>query len=567
MKNLFLIIAMACFVSIHAENIKTIQAQPKKATVYLSGAEISYIESIYLTAGTNQIIIEGVSPYVDEQSISAYFKGALIIDSRKSLRYPEQIKTNKTEPNYQTMIDRITDSLEDISYLIKDCSNKIGGFQKERQLLLNNRLIKGEFAKDSLGLLKSSLDLLRSRLTNIDEEELNIDKKLSKLNKKKTTLQNRYNHYNNLQSNNQWIDPNLSTPIHQIIVTFEATLPITGNLSLKYFINNAGWMPLYDIQSTSGSSKIQLIYRAQVYQNSGLNWKDIALVLSTSNPSVGNTKPVLSEWNLVFGYPNSYTNNIYKKLNTPNALNYNTLPGKNQLEKSMSERKDNVSEGADSDGMDANEVEQLFTVNGNLLRTEYEIKTKYNIQSDNKSHHVIINNIEVPVNLAYLAVPKLDKDAFLMGKISNWEDLNLIPAMARIYFDESYIGTTSVYPESTKDTLYVNLGRDKSIVIKRQNVKDKCKETILGDLKVVTKTIEITIRNTKSIALDFEIDDQIPLSKDPNIKVTLLDYDKAIYNEVTGKLTWAMNIKPKDTKKLRFTFEVKYPKDKVVAGL
>lgn len=566
MKNLILLFVLCYSYLAQAETIKTIQPQPKKATVYLSGAEISYLESIYLVAGTNQIILEGVSPYVDEQSISAYFKGALIIDSRKSLRYPEQAKTNKIEQNYQIMIDKITDSLEDLSYLIKDCNNKISGYQRERQLLLNNRLIKGEFAKDSLGLLKSSLDLLRNRLTNIDEEELNIEKRLNKLEKRKNILQTRYNHFVNLQSNHQWVDPNLSTPIHQIIVTIEATIPITGNLSVKYYIANAGWMPLYDIQSTSGSSKIQLIYRAQVYQNSGLNWKDISLVLSTSNPSVGNTKPVLNEWNLVFGYPNSYTDNLYKKTKTPNALNYNTLPSKSLKEQNIRMQEDD-SRGVEMNGNNNSEIEQLFTVNGNLLRTEYEIKTKYNIQSDNKSHHVIINNIEVPVNLAYLAVPKLDSDAFLMGKISNWEDLNLIPAMARIYFDESYIGTTSVYPESLKDTLYVNLGRDKSIVIKRQNVKEKCKETILGEFKVVTKTIEITIRNTKGIALDFEIDDQIPVSKDPAIKVTLIDNDKAVYNEVTGKLTWAMNIKPKDIKKLRFSFEVKYPKDKVVAGL
>ena len=95
MKNLFIILAFFTTGSLFAETIKTIQPQPKKATVYLSGAELSYFESIYLTAGTNQIIIEGVSPYVDEQSIPAYFKGALVIDSRKSLRYPEQTKINK----------------------------------------------------------------------------------------------------------------------------------------------------------------------------------------------------------------------------------------------------------------------------------------------------------------------------------------------------------------------------------------------------------------------------------------------------------------------------------------
>jgi uncharacterized protein (TIGR02231 family) len=154
-----------------------------------------------------------------------------------------------------------------------------------------------------------------------------------------------------------------------------------------------------------------------------------------------------------------------------------------------------------------------------------------------------------------------------MGKVVNWEDLNLIPGAAKIYFDDSYIGTTTIDPISTKDTLYINLGRDRSIIVKRQNVKEKCKEQLVGEFKMVSKTIEITVRNTKAIGLAFEIEDQIPITIDPAIKITLGDNDGAIYNEVTGKLTWKINIKPKDTKKIRFTYEVKYPKDKFIQGL
>jgi uncharacterized protein (TIGR02231 family) len=169
--------------------------------------------------------------------------------------------------------------------------------------------------------------------------------------------------------------------------------------------------------------------------------------------------------------------------------------------------------------------------------------------------------------MAYSAVPKLDPDAFLMGKLVGWEDLNLLPSSARLYFDESFIGTTTIDPQTTSDTLLINLGRDKEVVMKRITLKEKCKEQVLSDYKVHTKSYEITIRNTKAIALDFDLEDQIPVSSDPNIKINIIDKDGADLNELNGQLSWHFKLKPKETKKVRFTYEVKYPKDKFIQGL
>ncbi len=558
----FMVLFNLSFV-INAQTTKTIKPRPVKATVYLSGAEISYLETLNLPIGNHEITIEGVSPYVDENTISAYFKGGIVIDTKKSLRYPEPPKNPTLEDKYSKYINRISDSLEELAYLIKDCTNKQSGFQRERTLLLNNRLIKGEFNRDSLALLKSTLDLLRTRLTNIDEEELLIERKVSRFYKTQKNLNHRKTYYQLLQSEGSpMINPDMYNPIYQIIVTIETEQAVVGTLNLKYYVAQAGWMPTYDIQALSGKDKIQLIYRAKVTQNTGLDWKDINLTLSTSNPAIGNTKPILSEWNLYFGYPNSYIDQLNSG-KPKAAMNYNNNMNYKSLEK-KSIHLDSIEVSTDDEGTPAIPV---FTVNDNFLRTEYEIKTRYTILSDNKAHNVIINNAEIPVALAYMAAPKLDKDAFLMGKVVNWEDLNLIPGAAKIYFDESYIGTTSIDPVSTKDTLYINLGRDKSIIVKRQNVKEKCKEQLVGDYKVVSKTIEITVRNTKAISLNFEIEDQIPITTDPNIKISMGENDEAAYNAITGKLTWKINIKPKDTKKVRFTYEVKYPKDKFIPSL
>ena len=324
MKYILIILTILFGVKANAQIAKTIKPKPSRVIVYLTGAELTYQESIGLQTGTNELIIEGVSPNVDENSISAFVKGALVIDTKKGMRYPDAPKIINFEKKYTDAINRINDSLQDLVYVLKDCNNKRGALQRERTLLLNNRLMRGEFAKDSLGLLKSTLDLLRSRLNNIDEEELIVEKKEDKMKQLNSVLEDRKQYFINLQSNtSDGLQLDHYNPIYQIIVTVESIAATTGALTLKYYVSTAGWMPRYDILATSNKESIQLVHRAQVYQSTGVDWKDVHLVLSTSNPNMGNTKPLLNPWNLYFGYPNTYSEDVNKKKIQTNAYNYN----------------------------------------------------------------------------------------------------------------------------------------------------------------------------------------------------------------------------------------------------
>lgn len=569
MKNIVIIFILLLAFTSNAENKKTVTPKPNKATVYLNGAELMYNIPLYLGVGDHEIIIEGVSPYLDENSISAYMKGAFVLDTRKSIRYPDQPKAVSPDVKYTRMLEAIEDSLNELGFVIKDNINKRNGFEREKTLLLNNRLIKGDFKKDSLQLLKESLDLLRSRLTNIDEEMLKLERMLYKHYKLQGVLNNRKSHYTLLLENGGLILENVPfKSVEQVIVNIEVEEAVNATLNLRYYVPNAGWLPRYDILATSESNEIKLVSRAQVSQNTGIDWKDISLVLSTSNPRESNTKPRLNIWNLNFGYPNSYLNKTNKAIYNNaynNNLQYNTAP-KVETEDISDSRALMDEVKVKRFDFDVNAA-PILSVSENLLRTEYVIKSKYSITSDLKMHNVVVSTQDVPVDMTYIAVPKMDKNAFLMAKVANWEDLNLLPANARIYYDESFIGMSIIDPGTVKDTLYLDMGRDKGINIKRQNLKDKCKEQVLGDDRIHVKTVEITIRNTKSVSLDFEIEDQIPISSDPNIKITLLNKDGALYNEATGKLVWKTKIKGKGTEKIVFSFEVRHPKSKNIPNL
>ena len=235
---------------------------------------------------------------------------------------------------------------------------------------------------------------------------------------------------------------------------------------------------------------------------------------------------------------------------------------------SVSIKKKSTRDGYDDVEEDQKYVQNYVQITESIIRTEYEIKLNYTIAADGKMHKVLINQKEVPMIMEFAAVPKVCADAFLLAKVTGWEDMNIIPGNARLYFDGGYVGEMYLDASTTLDTLNVNLGRDKTIAITRKKIKENFKVKVLADDKVETRTIEIVVRNTKNVPVEIVLEDQIPIATGTNeIRVDLLESDGAALDEATGKLTWKVKLKVKDTKKIIFTYQIRYPKGKTIAGL
>ncbi len=548
MKHLFLALAIICCGIIKAQTPKTINAKLDKATVYLQGAHLYYTENVNLRTGVNEFAFENISPYINQASIQAGIKSGVVMDMKYELTYEETKPKAVILKKYEHEIQQVIDSLEDLTYEDKDIDNKVRVLATEKNMLLSNRLIKGDPIRDSLPLLQQGMAFLKVKLNEIYAEELKHERAKGKIAKKRAQLNAR--HKNLLLLQNGDINPNQDAkPIHRVLITVYSEIVTTTQLSFNYFIQNASWVPAYDLQASSASSTLKLNYFANVSQNSGLDWKNIPLTLSTSTPTQNNTKPVLSPWYLSYQVHNNYaspsTNSIMplKK----ESLNFRDV---NDAETDLSAALDYIN------------------ITENLLRVEYEIKLNYTINSDGKTHKVLIDDKNVPMALQFAAIPKLSSDAFLMARITGWEEMNIIPGGARLYFDGSFVGEMYLNPQTTDDTLSVNLGRDKSFATSRKKIKEKRKERFIDNDKVETRTIELVVRNTKNQTIEIEVEDQIPVvSRTNEIKVTLKDSDGAELDEPSGSLKWKLKLKPKEAKKIQFTYEIRYPKNKPVAGL
>lgn len=547
-----LLILLSFGFSTLAQSPKSYTPKLQKVTVYLQGAHLYYNENVILQAGNNELIFENVSPYINVASLQAASKGAVVMEVKHQIKYKEKkVATRK----YDTEIENVLDSLEDIAYAMKDIDNKTYVLETEKNMLLNNRIIKGQPIRDSLATLRDGMAFLKEKLNAIYEQSLKLERMKAKLQKQKNKLDIRYGTLTLLQSGQDIYNNSGAQQINQVVVTVFSDAPATAQVNFNYFVQNANWAPVYDLQATSATNNFNLKYFANVTQTTGIEWTNVPLTLSTSNPNETNVKPELSPWYL--GFMDYLKRDKYSKSlsNAPISLQEVTIT-----------KKDNSS--TDDVEEDQKYVQKYVQITESIIRTEYEIKLNYTIAADGKMHKVLINQKEVPMIMEFAAVPKVCTDAFLMAKVTGWEDMNIIPGNARLYFDGGYVGEMYLDASTTSDTLNVNLGRDKTIAITRKKIKENFKEKIFADDKVETRTIEIVVRNTKNVPVEIVLEDQIPIATGSNeIRVDLFENDGATLDEVTGKLTWKVQLKVKDTKKITFTYQIRYPKGKTIAGL
>ncbi|MBC8005930.1 MAG: mucoidy inhibitor MuiA family protein, partial [Verrucomicrobia bacterium] len=220
---------------------------------------------------------------------------------------------------------------------------------------------------------------------------------------------------------------------------------------------------------------------------------------------------------------------------------------------SIAEKSEMKIRGTSSLAIPTEQVETQTTVN-------FEIKTPYSIKSDNKSYTVDIEFYDLTAFYQYYCVPKIDKDAFLIAHIVDWEKYSLLEGEATIFFEETYVGKTLLDVRNASDTLEISLGRDKKVSVTREKIKDFTTKQFIGNKKEETRTWKTTVKNNKNQEINMIVLDQIPVSTAEDIEVNALNTSNAKHDLESGEIKWEFTLKPSDKKELDLKYSVKYPK-------
>ncbi len=521
-----------------AQTEKPVDSKITSITVFLAKAQLTREVKTRVDAGKTNIIITGLTSQLDPESIQVSGKGNLVIlgtshrqNFLTDLNTPKSLKALKDSAEYYQKQIGLEQSQKEI-------------LNKEEAMLLSNQRIGGTNQNLTVTELKAMADFYRSRLTEIVNARVKEDDKIKHLSTKLARIQQQIRSQNDLYARNT----------SEIVVSVSADAATGAELTLNYVVPNAGWYPVHDLRAVNTKSPVNLSYKANVFQNTGEDWKMVHLKLSTANPNLGGMKPELSAWYLDFYQPMVLRNQDMKR----------KTAGVAGAAPAMMERKTDVAEEQLAEVV---QVSDFVNTIQTSLNTEFDISLPYNVPSSNQPTLVDIRNYEMKANYQYSTAPKLDVDAFLIAKATGWEEFSLLQGEANIFFEGTFVGKTFIDPNSIKDTLSVSMGRDKRIVVKREKVKDFTSRKAIGSNVRETSAYEISVRNTKQEPITIVVEDQVPVSQNSQIEVAMIDAGGAAYNKDTGKLTWTWIIQPNETKKATFKFEVKYPKDKQVSGL
>jgi TonB-dependent SusC/RagA subfamily outer membrane receptor len=614
MKKLTLLFLLFSAISFAQKPVFT-TAKVKSATVYFNAAELSQTTSVNLSAGTSEIVIKNVADYLNENTVQIGAPSSVtVLSVQFTQNYISEYDIDETNP----AIKKVRDSIIWTEREIKKVNIEAQSNQQTILLLDANKSVAGENSGLNVAELMKMVDFYKAKRAELNNNIVALKEKETKLNQKLSALKSK------LEINSQKEEKNSKG---KLIIQVMNEVAGLVNLDINYITNTASWQPFYDLRADNVNSPINMMYKAQVTQWTGIDWKKVNLTLSSGNPNQNNQAPELSSWFLKYasiekkykvngytsieevpiasldqilqgkaegmsvatgsGQPGNSSSVRIRGMSTLNMkseplyilngtpisseefrnLNENSIKSVNVLGDSQATSLYG-SRGANGVVvMTTKQMDDYTTIQENQLNVSFDIDIPYDILSNSKPHSVALKDIKLPATYKYYAAPRVEKEAFLLAEINDYSKYNLLPGEANIIFEGLYVGKTIINPNQTSDTLSLSMGRDKKITINREKVIDKSGTRFLSSKKEQTFTFDITVRNNKKEMVTMLLKDQYPLSTDKEIEIELTEKDGAKENKETGILTWDIKLNPNETKKFRISYKVKYPKDKIIGNL
>lgn len=568
MKKIFVITFVTMNLFSFAQKKEVIaDSKISEVTVFLNNAQITREAKINLTAGTNLISFEKLSQQIIPGSIQVEGSDAYtIVSVNSSVNYLQEGFERSDVKAMKKELNRVQDE-------IKLNQTYLNVYNEQQNLLMANHIFKGENKGITVEDMLSMMEIYKVKLAELQDKMYDCEIKAKRMNVEYGRIQNQINE--------------LVTKFNRYTTTVSVNLSAlkntTSNVKITYLVNNASWVANYDAKAKNVDSPLELVLKATVTQTTGEDWNNVKLKLSTGNPNKNKTKPDLAMWSLYAYDEVVYKSNRKGKGNA--AMKTETVYDEKNAENYEYDKVqlDAVEITTSSSGsyrltVPLNTQGASYTWNANTsynyttiietgVNAEYDIDIPYTILCDGKENTVEIKKYDIPASYAYYAIPKLDKDAFLVASITGWEKYNFIPGYVNVYINDTYTGRSYFDSQSVEDTLDLSMGRDNSVIITRKKTKDFSGNAIIGGSRKSNMGFEISIRNSRKTAIKLNIYDQFPLSTQKEIEITAGETSGAKHNKETGKLEWEMEVPAGESKVLKFNYSVKYPKDKIITNL
>src|SRR5690606_19052880 len=462
-------------------------AKIESATIYFNSAELTHSTSANLPKGTSEIVIKNIANYLNENTIQIKApKDVTVLSVQFTTNYMSEYEIDETSP----AIKQVRDSIKLIEAAIKKTVNAKISENRTIDLLDKNQQIGGQntglsvveltkmvdFYKSKRNELQNNFDLLEEKEKQLRETLARLDSQL-KIN---TSKEEKTSH-------------------GKLILQVMRDVAAQTNSELSHITPYASWTPLYDLRAESVTAPLDLMYRAEVAQNTGIDWKKVKLTLSSGSSNQNNQIPILSSWFLRYHQPITYDAISVEGYRTKANPQSNVIQSMSGQVPGLEIQKGKAS------------IDDYTTVTENQLNVSFDIDIPYDILSNGKLHSVALKELKLPAKYTYYSAPRVEKESFLVAEIDDYSQYNLLPGEANIIFEGMYVGKTYINPNQTAESLKLTMGRDKRVSVKREKVIEKSGTKFLSSYKEQTFTFDITLKNDKKETVELLLKDQYPL--------------------------------------------------------
>ncbi|QNH63905.1 DUF4139 domain-containing protein [Hymenobacter sediminicola] len=483
-----------------AQTAPTVRPALVAATLYLNGTTLEHQAQVTLTAGQNRLALEGLSPLLDPESVEIELGPGAELLSVSN----DEENANPVALN-QAAADSLGRNMSEQARVEAD----IKGLEQERTFLLANQTLPTGTQANWSAEVQKGATLMRTRLPAIQQE----------LGQRQATLAR-------LQRQAGQLSPRAAATgaANRLVVQVRATRPFSAPLTVRYYVPGAQpWSPDLAIRANGSGRELKFVTRGQVRNQSGLPWARVRVVLSRQDIGRRVARPVLEPWELHRDGQGS--------------------GGEGRVDKFV------VKGTAKGRPMEA-------------ASSRYEVAEPVTLAAGGR-RELTLSSVDLAARPEYLAIPRLSEHVFLQAKVTGWQGLQL-PDAAKVYYRGAYVGSTQLDGRAFNDSLEVALGHDEQLVVSRAKLEDFSENVALSDKRRVHLTYELNVLNNHPTAVRVRVLDEVPISADKEIVVKVLDISGAQLDERTGKLTWLLTLAPGASQRLKFGFQVDYPKDENV---
>jgi uncharacterized protein (TIGR02231 family) len=556
MKNLRPILLLVCFSA--ALRAAPVESRITAVTVYADRAVVTRTASLDVTApGPIEMVFENLPSSIVDQSLQVAGRGtaqATILDVTAREAYltatPDaRVKSLQDElrglqQQHRALTDRgaVLDQQRDFLASIKTASAAPPTKDTPRPSVEDWTKLLG-FFDEQLGKLNTEQQLLDAQSSDLDAKSAAIEKQIADLS----------------GANGR--------SVKHITVRLTAANPGHLELALNYTVPEASWSPSYDARVLSTDRAVQLGYFGVVHQRTGEDWNNVDLTLSTARPSLGGAPPQLFPWTVDVVDVEAKKEAMEELERGANARQRAELGAALNMQRFT----DNVG------GMsNAPAPEKVYdadfaqaTLDAQATSASFKIPVASTVPSDNSPQKVPITSVRLADAPEYLAIPKQLAAAFLTAKVTNSSDFPLLAGAMNVFLDDTFVAASSLRTVMPGEKFDLALGVDDAITIKHKLNNRFAEDTgLISKGKRVTYDYTLTVQNNKKTFERVVLLDQVPVSRNEKIVVTMLAPDAAdVKPDADGTLKWTLDLKPGEKRELPLKFSIERPAEVAVAGL